>query len=240
MKILEGAVNTLLPPRCYVTGRIVPVQGTVSPEAWGQLDFIQPPFCKLCGMPFSYEIEGDILCSSCLEERPLYTSARSALRYNEVSKDLILGFKYADKTHYRAAFAPWLLRAGSAFLKEDTLLLPVPLHHGRLVKRRYNQSALLVQVLAKHSPAKPLYNVLRRHRATQCMGDMSHEERAANVKDAFHVPAKYYPYLEGCNVVLVDDVYTTGTTVLECTKALLNAGVAEVHVLTLARVVYNT
>src|SRR3990172_9174659 len=90
----QAAIDTLLPPRCVATGEIVDAQGMVSPGFWSQLQFIEDPFCKTCGIPFSFDIANDSLCAACMEREPAFDRARSAVTYNEASRKLVLAFKY--------------------------------------------------------------------------------------------------------------------------------------------------
>lgn len=231
------AMDTVLPARCIVTGELVEVQGMVAPEAWQSLDFIAEPFCGVCGTPFDFEVEGEALCTSCLEDQPPYERARAALRYNDASRAMILGFKHADKLHAVRGFMPWLKKTGGNFLRNADYLVPVPLHRWRLVSRRYNQSALIADALAKDVGVLCLPEALMRTRATPSQGHLSIKERRKNVRRAFAVNPRFQDRIKGKNIVLIDDVYTTGATVGECTRTLLKGGASRVDVLTLARVV---
>lgn len=230
------ALDTVLPPRCVVTGETVERQGMIAPKAWSSLDFITRPFCECCGFPFSFVVEEGMLCSSCLADAPPFESARSALTYNDTSRDLILGFKHADKTYAVKAFTPWLERAGEDMIKEADFLVPVPLHRQRLIARRYNQAGIMAQALSKETNVPVLIDALQRVRATRSQGHLKARERHKNVRKAFIVPETYRETLRGKTVILIDDVYTTGATLKECTKALLAGGAEKVHALTLARV----
>ncbi|MCB1562862.1 MAG: ComF family protein [Alphaproteobacteria bacterium] len=231
------AVDMILPPRCVLSGEPVERQGMIAPQVWAGLDFIETPFCASCGLPFSFEVEEGLHCTACIDYAPPFESARAALRYNDTSRDLILGFKHADKTFAVKAFSPWLRRAGAEMLREADLLVPVPLHYRRLVARRYNQAALIAFELSRETGIACAADALLRVRATASQGHMNAGERHKNVKRAFAVNPRRKEILEGKNVILIDDVYTTGATVKECTKALLKGGARTVHVLTLARVV---
>ncbi|MCB1682448.1 MAG: ComF family protein [Rhodospirillales bacterium] len=231
--------DLVLPPRCSVTGEIVDRQGMLAPQAWAGLDFITDPYCKTCGMPFEYDAfdGGEGACMACLEQPPPFAAARSAVKYNDTSRALILAFKHSDKTHMARTFSPWLRQAGKNLLEKADALIPVPLHRWRLLSRRYNQAALLAHVLSRETgvPSYPL--ALSRTRATPSQGHLTAGERHRNVRQAFAVHPAYVKTLEGKTVVLVDDVYTTGATVKECAKALRKSGAGHVYVLTLARVI---
>jgi len=236
---LSQAIDIVLPPRCVVTGEMVERQGMIAPKGWAGLDFIGVPFCASCGVPFEFEVEDKAHCAECLKDRPPFAAARCVLKYNDGSRDLILGFKHSDKIHAVQAFIPWLKRVGAEMLDEADVLVPVPLHRWRLLSRRYNQAAIIAFALGKDTGLKCLPDAIVRVRATPSQGHLSTEERLNNVHKAFAFNRRYTEQVKGKSLVLVDDVYTTGATVKECTKVLLTAGALRVHVLTLARVVHS-
>ena len=230
-------VDILLPPRCLVSGEVVAEQGMVAPAVWGGLRFIGAPLCVCCGYPFDFKAEGEPLCGACLREAPPFAAARAALAYDDASRAMILKFKHADQIHAAATFFPWLERAGQDLLAQADILVPVPLHRRRLLKRRYNQAAILAQGLAKRAGRLCVNDAMIRRRATPSQGHMNFHERHKNVQHAFAFNPKRAAQVAGKNVLLVDDVYTTGATVKECAEVLLKGGAAKVNVLTLARVV---
>lgn len=238
----RGFLDWLLPAVCPLTGEAVERQGMISAQAWRLLRFVSDPQCGVCGMPqeFSYENQSisnnSLVCAACLSVPPSFSQARAALIYDDASRKLILGFKHADQTYAVKTFVPWLARAGQGFWEENPVLVPVPLHRWRLLRRRYNQSALLAQGLAHDLGMVCVPDGLLRVRATPTQGHMKAKDRAQNVRKAFSINPRHKDKLKGAHVVLVDDVLTTGSTVNECTETLLKNGVARVDVLTLARV----
>lgn len=233
-------IDVVLPPRCIVTGEIVDRQGMVDAKVWRDLHFIGEPLCSCCGFPFEFQVGGTadtLLCAGCIARKPVYASARAALVYDDASRNMILKFKHADQTHAVYAFLPWLKRAGAAMLEKADYIVPVPLHRFRLWRRRYNQAALIAQVLAKDCGLPYLPDALQRHKATPSQGHLGYKERQKNVRNAFTVVPRCKTMLENKTIILIDDVYTTGATVKECAKALLKAGAKEVHILAVARVV---
>lgn len=234
--------NFILPPRCIVTGDIVDEQGMLSYKAWSELSFISAPRCNLCGIPFDFEYEhhkiGEAVnCASCINSAPIYSKARSALVYDDISKNLILQFKHGDKPHFILGFLPWLRQAGADLIDKSDVIIPVPLHRFRLLQRRFNQAGIMAQYLAKESNKLCCLGGLKRVRSTLSQGHMRAKDRKNNVRRAFSVDDKYIKMIAGKNILLVDDVYTTGATVNECAKILLKAGAVKVNILTLARVV---
>ncbi len=237
-KTIMKGVDVILPPRCPVTGDMVDSHGMISGEIWQDLEFISAPFCGCCGIPFDFETDAHQgLCMVCLTKLPPYQSARAALRYNDAARNIILGFKHGDKTHSAQSFVPWLKRAGEAMLQDANMIIPVPLHRTRLLLRRYNQAGVIAESLAKETGIEHLPLALMRVRATLSQGHLNTGERAKNVRKAFAVRKQYESDLIGKNIVVVDDVYTTGATVQECTKVLMRAGAARVDILTLAKVI---
>lgn len=237
MKI-KALIDIVLPPRCPLSGECVDSPGMLSPSVWKKLSFISDPVCSACGVPFDFTIDTQgMVCASCLKNRPAYDHARSALVYEETSRDLILGFKHGDQTQNVHAFIPWLKMAGAPFWPEADVLIPVPLHWTRLLRRRYNQSALMAQALGKDMNIPVHLSALARQRATPTQGHLKAKDRARNVRAAFIVRPQFHTYIKDKNIVLMDDVYTTGSTVKECAQALRAAGAGQVNVLTLARVI---
>ena len=236
-KAIWNFIDLVLPPRCVVSGETVDVQGMLSPAVWQGLAFIHDPLCRKCGIPFEFEVDDDALCAECLTTPPVYKQARAAVRYNDTSRDLILRFKRADQTLAVHCFTPWLKSAGAKMLEKSDIIVPVPLHPMRLIRRRYNQAAILAQNLSAVSHVGTCLGGLKRSRSTVSQGKMNAADRFKNVKDAFIVPDQYKSVIGGLSVLLIDDVYTSGSTVKECCKALLDAGAREVYVLTVARVI---
>ena len=233
-------IDFVFPPRCIVTGDIVDQQGMLSPQAWGELNFITDPLCHRCGLPFDFstdEVQEGNVCGVCLRNPPVFDKARAALIYDDASRDIILGFKHADQTEFVPSFLPWLQRAGGDILNKADFFVPVPLHRWRLLRRRYNQSGLIASYLFRETHIPVLLDALTRVRATQTQGHLKPDQRKQNVRRAFSINPKIVEKIKNKNIVLIDDVYTTGATASECTKILLKNGASSVNILTLARVV---
>ncbi|HYD18442.1 MAG TPA: ComF family protein [Patescibacteria group bacterium] len=230
----KATLNLLLPPRCIGSGRVVDAPGMLSPAFWSTLSFIDAPFCDTCGTPFGFGAVAGTICAECLDNAPEFDRARSAVVYNDASRKLVIDFKYGDRLHAVQTFTPWLARAGAELLAGAEVVLPVPLHYRRLWQRRFNQSAILGEALARHTGKAFLPDGLIRRRHTDKQKGLSRKERHENVRGAFAVNEK--ANLRGQNIVLVDDVFTSGATLNECARVLKKAGAGEVYVLTIARV----
>ncbi|MBI1214313.1 MAG: ComF family protein [Alphaproteobacteria bacterium] len=235
-RTLARTVDFLLPPRCIATGETVAEHGTLSPAFWSELVFIEEPCCETCGIPFPFEATMGALCASCLENAPVFDRARAAVVYNDASRKLVIDFKYGDRLHAVDTLAPWMRRAGAALLAESDLLIPVPLHSRRLWRRRFNQSALLARALGASTGKPALPDGLLRLRHTVQQKGLSRKERKENVKNAFAVNGRHLARIAGRNVLLIDDVFTSGATLNECARTLKKHGAEKVNVLTVARV----
>lgn len=234
-KLGNNAVDFILPPLCPATGEMVDVLGMVDAAYWQQLNFIHAPLCKTCGAPFAFEAT-DMACGQCLETPPVYNKNRSALVYDDHSRGIILRFKHGDQTHAVKAFMPWLRQAGAEILATADMMIPVPLHPMRLIKRRYNQADLIGRELRQHYPnVEYRADGLKRVKNTVPQGHKRAKDRAKNVSKAFEINPNYN--YKNKNIILIDDVYTTGATLNECAKTLYKAGALQVNCLTLSKTV---
>jgi len=229
-------LDLVLPPHCLKCGVIVGEPGSLCTPCWEGMTFITRPHCAQCGIPFTFAAEIGAVCGACIRRPPLYLRARAVFVYDDNSRDLVLGFKHADRTEAAPAFGRWMARAGAEILADAELIVPVPLHWTRLWRRRFNQSALLAKALAAETGITMIPDLLIRRRRTPSQGGLGPAGRVRNVRGAFAINPRQRGKLAGRRVVLVDDVHTTGATLEACTRVLLRAGAGSVDALTLARV----
>ncbi len=235
-----------LPRMCLFCG--VPVGETavvaVCPECEAQITWVASPLCTCCGRVFEAQDGPDRVCGDCQKEAPPFTRARAAVIYEGPSVDAlkqrpvlmaITRFKFSRQLAFLPVMQHWLQQPLCLELVAAAdLLAPVPLHPKRIKDRGFNQSLLL----ARAFPGTPVARAaLIRTRSTPPQVGLNPKERQDNVKGAFAVtdPAR----VQGKGVLLIDDVYTTGSTVKECARVLLKAGARRVEVLTVARVKYD-
>ncbi len=235
MPPLRALVDLVLPPRCPSCRVVVDGDGRLCADCWQALTFITAPQCARCGMPFGHDLGSGAECGGCLGEPPRFTTARAAFAYGGPARAILLALKHGDRLYLAATMAPHMARAAGPLLSPAALLVPVPLHRWRLWRRGFNQAALLAQSLAKLSGAAVDLTVLARVRATPSSAGMGRAARAANVRGAFRVVDA--SRIKGRDIILIDDVLTTGATADACARHLNRAGARSVHVLTFARVV---
>lgn len=233
---LDALAGIIWPQRSLITGREVAGPGALEPEHWSKLHFLSDPLCACCGTPLDLAVEEGQLCGACLVRRPAYGRARAALAYGDVSRDLVLALKYQGRRDSLDLLARWMASAGAELLRDADLIVPVPLHYFRLVRRGFNQSVWLGAALTRRCGADLCVDALKRVRATPIQGGLSAEGRRRNVEGAFRVRKGREALLKDKKILLVDDVLTTGATAEACSRALKRAGAQCVDVLTLARV----
>jgi len=194
---------------------------------------IKSPRCRCCGMPFISQEAEDHLCGTCIKKRRPFSIARSIGIYEGVLLEAVQRLKYNGKTSLARPLAKLMTKEFS--MNNYNLIVPVPLHKTRLKERGFNQSLLLARELSKLYNLPIDYLNLRKIRATDPQVNLKGKERIENMKGAFAV--KNGAGFKNKKILLIDDVYTTGATVTECSKVLKKAGAKTIDVLTLARVV---
>jgi ComF family protein len=234
--IFRIAVDVGLPQLCASCREPVGSDG-LCPACWSKLSFIAPPYCERLGIPFAYDPGPGVLSMEAIADPPAYYRARAAVRFDDVARTLVHALKYGDRLDLAPMMGRWMATAGRSLTAEADAIIPVPLHWRRYWARRFNQSALLAEAIAKASQVPLVLGALRRVKATPQQVGLSQSARALNVQGAFRVSPSGKAAVAGRRLILVDDVITTGATVDACARALLRAGAAEVNVLTFARVV---
>ena len=232
----ELPAQLLFPPTCPGCQRLVRQPFALCGQCWPKLRFIERPWCEVLGTPFSHEIGEGMVSADAIANPPPFARARAAVSYNGVARQMVMSLKFSDRTELAPTMARWMMRIGTDLLADADAVAPVPLHRGRFFQRRFNQSAELARALCKLSGKPFMPDAMMRIRATRQQVGLGARERADNVRGAFRVPERRRSLLHGRRVLLIDDVYTTGTTVSAVTKVILAAGAQGVDVLTFARV----
>ncbi len=231
------ALDVVYPPRCPACQLNVAAEGNFCAECFRKLHAIDAPFCACCGIPFVVAAEENMHCPECLETPPEFDVARAELVYDGISAPLISALKFHDQWAGLPRYVQMMLRLGKPIAHGADIIVPVPLHWRRLLRRKFNQSALLAFGVGDAMGLPCDTGLLKRVSYTKPQMRLDRKTRLQNVKKAFAATEKASAMLQGKVVLLVDDVVTTGATANACAKVLKAAGAREVRVLALARTV---
>ena len=231
----DGFLSLLYPPHCAMCGLDTDSGVHLCSTCAAQAKRIKPPFCHQCSQPFDGAIEGKFVCFNCRERKPHFDCAVARYRSTGVVREFIHRFKYNNHFYLRHPLADWMTEG----LEDDRIrsqpfdaFVPVPLHPARYRERDFNQAEVLAKIIAQRS-GHPVLPALKRIRYTTTQTRLDREERMENLRNAFRV--HHAGTVNSRHLILVDDVFTTGSTVDECARVLREAGAASVRVITVAR-----
>lgn len=239
-------LDWLFPPLCSICGEGLAGGRALCGSCSAGMARIVPPFCDVCGESFRGQIDGAFDCPNCKEISFHFEFARAAMDRSDEMLELVHRLKYGREIHLArelgilacGAFEDRRLRVA---LEEKWPLVPVPLHWRRQRDRQFNQADEIAMVVGRET-GLPVVRRLKRVRRTQTQTRLSRRQRMENLKGAFAVRKNLFwkkgnpiGKEETPGVILVDDVFTTGSTVDECAKVLRKAGAGRVAVLTVMR-----
>lgn len=228
--LVRGVIDFALPPRCPGCGVIVDGDHRFCLACWQALDWLAPPACAQCAAPLPFA--GADRCAACLASPPAFDGTRATVTYGPLARGLILKLKYGRRPGLATTVAAFMARHVND--GGDALIVPVPLHRRRIWRRGFNQAALIGRALASRTGAAFDPFLLQRVKSTPVLRGMGPRARREAVRNAFRL--RDGARLDGRRILLVDDVFTTGSTAHACAKALKRAGAAHVEVHVWARV----
>lgn len=234
---LTPIVDFVFPPRCPLCGSPVAAHGGLCLSCWDKLVVPTGNCCKLCQRPMGEQhgIEVNLVCAPCMAEPPKHSGIAAATLYNAPSRALVLALKHGKRIGLVPMMARMIMpRLGG--LEGEWVIVPVPLHRWRLMRRGFNQSALLARELARLTGQRLLVDGLVRPKATPSLGGLNRKARARALSGAIQANRRAIASLSGARVLLVDDVMTSGATTDACMVALRKARVAEVRIACFSRV----
>ena len=236
VRLAKAALDTLYPPTCLACRAATDLHGALCPSCWSAMRFIERPFCERLGTPFEQDLGEGLISPQAMADPPVFARARAVARFEDgPARTLAHRLKYSDRAELARPIARWMARAGADVLADADLLTPVPLHALRLWRRRFNQAAALAKEISRQTGKPCDLTALVRVKATRSQIGLSRAQRAENVQGAFRAASD--AEVRGLNVVLIDDVLTSGATANAASRALLRAGAKRVDVLVFARVV---
>jgi ComF family protein len=239
MELASKLLSKLFPSRCILCGNTVNTPVINEAVELCASCYEKQPFnticCVQCALPLVADSERDTLCGRCIQKSPEYDYAHSVFRYEGDIIRLVHQLKFSEKITYARSIGEWLLSAydSDEVLKKEVpdCLLPVPLHASRLRQRGFNQSIEIARVLSIKRDIPIENGAVIRERSTTSQTGLNAKQRQKNIKSAFKVISE----MQYKNVLIVDDVVTTGSTVNELAKLLKKNNIERVGVLSIAR-----
>ena len=233
----RGVLSLIYPPTCVGCGAATADPGSLCPACWSSLRLIEEPVCQRYGTPFAVDLGvGPLLSPRAIADPPAFGRGRAVALYDGVARQLVHRLKYDDRLDLAGVMARMMSASGRSLIADADCLIPIPLHRGRLWRRRFNQAALLARRIGRDVDRPCFPAALVRVRATRSQVGLSRAARAENLTGAFRVPADAADRIRGQRILLIDDVTTTGATANAATRVLLRAGAASVDLLTFALV----
>ena len=228
--LVQDAVDLLFPRRCPVCDEPVKWKTLICPGCLPKLKRVREPYCMRCGKPLA-DSEQEY-CGDCRKGKALYLAGRALYEYDSAAASLYR-FKYGGRQEYAVFFGREMAEAFEGFIKQTKAegLLPVPLSKQRFAKRGYNQAALLAREIGGRISLPVYENIAERVRDTLPQKMLKPNERQNNLKRAFKIAQND---VKLSTIIIVDDIYTTGSTINALTEALQAVGVKKVYFISLS------
>ncbi|TQM94543.1 ComF family protein [Roseinatronobacter monicus] len=235
--LAHSLLRAVYPPQCLTCDTLIEEEGTLCGTCWPQTPFIFGLCCDSCGAPLpGTQTATPVHCDDCLTLARSWDQGRAVMMYGDKARQILLGLKYYDRLDYARPTGRWMARAAAPILAPHTLVAPIPQHWLRLLKRRYNQAAILSKAIAQELGLEHCPDLLTRTRYTGTQDGRGRAGRYGNVEGAFAPHPRQGHRLSGRHILLVDDVMTVGATFSAATETCRAYGAASVRVIALARV----
>ncbi len=232
---VDATLDLLYPPLCGFCRGSVENGKLLCASCDANAVPISGPACQICSEPFEGEIDHPFTCANCAERKFHFDYAVASYRSTGIVRECIHRFKYNHQFWLRHLLTQWLesnLQDRRLAENRPDCLVPVPLHPARKRERGFNQAQVLAELLSKKT-GTPIWTGLERHRFTDSQTQFDREKRMENLRNAFQI--RHTSEVRNLHLLLIDDVLTTGTTVDECARVLMQAGAASVRVAAVAR-----
>ena len=224
-------LSSIFPKTCPVCDGVIGHDKYICERCVPKIHFIEGARCKKCGKQL-VEKEAEY-CNDCGKNHHLFKCGIAAFLYDDVVSKSIYKFKYQNRRTYAEFYGKAIAERYGTHIERwgADVIIPVPIHEKKLIKRGYNQAQLIANELGKNLEMAVDDKILMRRVNTRPQKEMSKAERKKNLEKAFKITTNVVKYRK---VILMDDIYTTGSTIDECTKSLMDAGVESVYFVSLS------
>lgn len=236
MNLINGFLSLFFPTQCITCKRYIKdfKYYYVCEECYKKIKFIEKPFCKICSKPLNSETVD--ICLECGQRKDTYFSYVKAVgTYEDALKDILQYYKFYKKEKLAKILVNFIFeKITQEFFKDIDFLVPVPLHKRSLKQKNFDHIRLITEIISKKTGI-PVLKGLVKIKETYDQSQLKREERLKNLKDAFEILEKIKNLIKDKNFLIMDDIYTTGSTMNEVAKVLVKNGAKEVKGLVIAR-----
>ena len=237
MKQLNKILDLIYPAKCINCNQFICEYNNLCNDCFGNIEFVlNSNSCKICGDFIEYIVE-DKICKKCESEIPIYNKIISPFYYNDFIKELIYNYKYYDQQHLAIFFGKAIANKikNIADISNIDYIVPIPLHFIKFFKRKFNQSGIISEIIGKSLGIKVIHDMVIRIRNTSAQNSLNFHERCDNVKHAFALNSKYLNIITDKNILLIDDIITTGSTIKEAGEVIVASGASRLYVASVCR-----
>ncbi len=231
--LLKNIAGIVYPDRCPLCGKVMYTGSGISTcmECTGKAEYVKAPFCMKCGKPVRQDTE---LCLDCQGKETSFECGRAVFVYNRCMQQSVAQFKYGGRTGYAGFYASKAAELYGSWIESISpdAFIPVPIHGKRRLKRGFNQSGIIAGLLGELMGIQVIHNMVVRTKDTVPQKNLSDKERKLNLSGAFEVVKESRELYQNIKcVIIIDDIYTTGSTIEECSFVLKRANIKEVYFL---------
>ncbi len=228
---MKNLLSFLFPQTCRFCRELVVSSEFLCVSCTENIPWIGHSFCSVCGKPFEEAVNHNHPCGDCLKHPPEFSSHYSAVFYDDVVRNVIHQLKYGAAQHMLPLLAQWVLKKYISSLVLADYLVPVPLSSKRLSRRTFNQSLELSRLISKKTGIPLIVHGLQKIKETPAQTQLNRKKREENLEGAFIWKGRS---LRDKTVLLIDDVYSTGSTLNACARALKSSQPDQIMALTVA------